>query len=133
MTDESTLEPRTLSEFLELHRGGALDIEAGAALAEVAAAVQALDKKGKVVITIAVNPMKMGYAVEVSDTLKADVPEERGASIFFVDDEGLTRDDPQQSLPVTIADAVDGLHVQDVDPNTGEIIDMTIRRTSTGE
>ena len=132
MTDDETPEPRLLSEFLDLHRGGALDVEAGAALAEVAAAVQALDKKGKLTITILVNPMKMGYAVEVSDTLKADVPEERGGSIFFVDDEGLTRDDPQQSLLVTMSESAE-METQGVDPNTGEIIDMTIRRTSTGE
>ena len=108
-------EPQGLTPFhqwLKGHARGTLDDDLTAALAEVTQAVTSLDRKGKVVVELTVEPAGSGgRTVAVAGKVTAKPPEpDPEVSIFYADgDGGLHRDDPYQTrIPVA-------------DPETGEI------------
>lgn len=91
--------PQSLSvtEFLlNVREGGAIE-EIATQLRTVVAAVQNVQKPGKVQITIDVKPNGMN-AVTITDAVKATIPEhKKQETVFFVTDEfGLSRRDPKQ-------------------------------------
>lgn len=103
--------PQPFSEWLKTHARGTLDDEITLALGEVVADVTHLEKKGKVVIEITVEPTGSGRRrVMVSGvvTAKPPVPAPE-ASIFFAGDQGsLHRQDPYQERIDTDALAEEG-------------------------
>jgi hypothetical protein len=109
----STLTP--FHDWIQSQASGTADDEITAALATVTEAVNHLQKKGKVVIELQVEPAGSGSrSVLVGAKVTAKPPEpEPTPSFYFVGDNGsLHRDDPYQR---TLDDA------RDVDVDTGEI------------
>lgn len=106
------------STWMAHHRRGELDAEVTAALAEVASAVSALGKGGKVTIVLALKAAgPSARTLLLVDSVKATVPEaERESAVYFIDREGcLSRNDPyQQRLD----------HLLRVNPATGELTEM---------
>ena len=94
---------KPFAAFVQEQRGGGLHGELSEALAEIVLAVSEHRKKGTLQLQIIVEPNADGVTVTVTDKNKLTVPEgERGAAIYFADDDGnLTRRDPrQQELPL---------------------------------
>ncbi len=90
------------SEWIAQHQGGSLDVEFGEALARLAGQVELLNKGGKLVLELAVKPMKNGTGVIVTGKQKLTLPEPDAASTFYYRsaDGGLQRNHPDQpSLP----------------------------------
>ena len=103
-TGEVLAEPerRPYASWLLEQRRGGLAADLGDRLAEVSQAVVATQKKGRVVLTLEVEPNGYG-AVKVRDAITGKVPEAaQPESFFYVDEYGnLTRNDPRQpSLPI---------------------------------
>lgn len=89
---------RPFAAVLQEHRKGASMQELSEALADVVRAVGETGKPGSVTLKVTVRPMKGDLAVTFTDEIVVKVPRgERGASIFFADDDGnLTRTNPNQ-------------------------------------
>lgn len=88
-----------------------VDREAGDKLDAVARKAADTDRKGKVVLTFAVEKLKSRVIISVAavETLPKDDPE---SALFFVHPgKGLTKDDPWQTS------------LDHIDPATGEVID----------
>lgn len=101
MSDDGPRKP--FAAFVQEQRAGGLHGELSDGLAELVTAVKELGKPGSIVLTVKVTPNKDGATVTVTDKVKVSMPEaERGAAIFFVDDNGnLSRRNPnQQELPL---------------------------------
>lgn len=91
---------RPFTDFLRDQRGGETLEELSDKLNELVAAVQSTGKKGKLVLTVEVEPVKgTGGQVVVSDDVVCKKPElTRGATIFFATPENnLSRRDPRQA------------------------------------
>ncbi|MBW3663542.1 MAG: hypothetical protein KY469_10620 [Actinobacteria bacterium] len=112
-------EERHVRPFVELIRDlrkGLTHDELSEVLADVVTAVEEHRKPGKVVFTIAIDPIPKSDALAIVDSIKATVPEpDRDATLMFADKGRLTRHNPRQ-LSID-----DGLRV--VDTETGEIND----------
>lgn len=88
-----------LSELLITHAKGSTDAEAGAALAQVVAAVAETEKNGAVTIKLSVKPVKKtDGAIAITAEVVAKVPQhDAPASIWYADDGGqLSRQHPNQ-------------------------------------
>lgn len=97
MTD--TTDRQLFHDWLAGHARGLLDSEITAALGEVVEAVTHLEKSGKVVVELTVEPAGSGgRTVMVAGVVKTKPPlPAPEASIFFAGDGGsLHRDDPYQ-------------------------------------
>jgi hypothetical protein len=92
-------QPRGAMQVLPEIRGGALVKEISQALLDMAQAVEANQKAGKITLTLNFKPGSGAEnAVVLVDSLKVTLPKptERG-TIFFADSKGsLTRNDPNQ-------------------------------------
>lgn len=87
------------AELLARLSGGRTNVEATAALREVAKAVIDETGKGAVVITMAIEPVgKTGYQVQIATTVTKKMPKSGPeVTVHFVDEIGdLKRDDPFQ-------------------------------------
>jgi hypothetical protein len=87
------------SGWLGSHRGGDLDDEITASLAELVTACSSIGKPGRLTIEIDLKPAGPGSRTLVLvDNVKLKVPEgEREAAVYYVDREGrLSRNDPYQ-------------------------------------
>jgi hypothetical protein len=94
MTDTTTdPEPQPLSEFLINYPF--FDRAAGAELADLAAAVQAIDRKGSLTMTFKVEKTGTRVLVHVSTDVKPPKPDAE-AGLFHVGAKGLSKDDPTQ-------------------------------------
>jgi len=98
---------RPFAAVLQEIGGGKLAARVSAQLAELAAAVTATGKKGKVTVSIEIAPLRKADAntLVVTGASTAKVPEGEDASptsVFFADAGGnLSRNDPrQQQLPL---------------------------------
>lgn len=94
---------KPFAAFIQEQRNGGLHGELSDALAELVVAVAEHRKKGMLQLRVIVIPNGDGVTVTVSDEIKLTAPEgERGAAIFFVDDNGnLSRQNPRQiELPL---------------------------------
>lgn len=94
---------RPFAAFVQEQRNGGLHSELSDALTELVTAARETGRAGTITLSIKVAPNKDNSTVTVSDKVKVTLPEpERGAGIFFFDDEGnLTRSNPNQtSLPL---------------------------------
>lgn len=114
MTD--TAEDRQVRPFSdlvrELRRGLTHD-ELSEQLADLVDAVEETRKKGKLVLTIAVEPLPKSDALVVKDSIKTTLPTpERDITVMFADDGRLTRDNPRQPAIPGIR-AVDGGRTDD--------------------
>jgi hypothetical protein len=113
------------ARFIQEQRQGALHSELSDAIADLSQAVLAVEKPGKLVLTLKVVPSKDGQTIIISDDLKLTIPEPaRGAGIFFVDADGnISRENPyQQRLPL-----------QAVDKRTGELRELDERGNAINE
>lgn len=107
MSDQPTnlVAAKPFAATLQEIANGRLAAQLGELLAELTSAVQETEKKGSLVLTISVAPIKKGQAdtliVSGTATLKAPKGEDP-ASVFFADASGnLRRDDPNQpALPL---------------------------------
>ena len=111
-----------MSNFVDvlsrLDRGRALPAIEDA-LAQLAQAVSAHQKKGKMTIEIAVSPSKMEDAILLLDVdVKTSMPRpKRKASLFYADGQGgLHRDDPKQ-IPMFTPESI-----ETVNRETGEVV-----------
>ena len=87
-------------EFVKRHARGTLNDEVTMALAEVAASVSDLEKKGSVVVTIVVEPAGSGgRTVAIGAKVEAKLPKpDPELAVAYVGDGGsLHRDDPYQT------------------------------------
>jgi len=91
---------RSFADVLREVRGGDAYSEATARLTEVVEAVNLCQKAGEIALILKITPN--GDSVIVTDTIKTKVPEAtRAATLFFVSDGALVRQDPrQQQLPL---------------------------------
>lgn len=112
--DERHTKP--LADWLTQQRKGALNIEAGEALVDLTERVKDTRKAGTLTIEIKIAPGP-GSSLKVSDDIKLKLPShDREVALWFADDTGLTRRDPDQPempFPRAVPDGVD--------PDTGEI------------
>lgn len=100
MDDERVIKP--FADWLTQQRKGALNIEAGAALAELVDRIRETDKGGALVLTLKIKPGK-ARTLEVTDDVTLKLPEhDREAALWFADeDSNLVRHDPDQmTLPL---------------------------------
>ena len=89
---------RPFAVVLEGIDRGRVSDEATRALAEVVAAVQQHEKAGSVTVKIEVKPRKGDSGtVEVKAAASSKVPGPDHTGVFFVDKDGLTRDDPSMT------------------------------------
>lgn len=106
MADEDQTAPKPFAEFMLEHNRGSAHTEASEALQRVVAAVADTLKKGTVVITVSVEPMKnnpdaMLTVIDVKAKPPTQAPK---AAIFYADGDGnLSRNDPGQ-LPLVSDD-----------------------------
>ena len=94
---------KPFAAFVQEQRNGGLHGELSEALTKLVAAVGEIEKKGTLVLTLTVTPNRDGQTVVVTDKVKVTLPEsERGAAIYFFDEEGnLSRQNPRQiELPL---------------------------------
>ena len=110
--EKQDLQIKPFGAWLQEQRNGSLHRELGEALAEISQQVEALNKPGKLTLTISVKPAGTAqHMVIVADTIKADVPQpDRPTSMFFTDEAGnLSRRDPRQAeLPLKSVDGGEG-------------------------
>lgn len=84
------------STWLQDHARGDLDEELSDALLEVANGVLMVDKKPGTV-TLTINVTKSGRMIVISGEVKTKIPKgEAEASMMYVGENGLTKDDPYQ-------------------------------------
>jgi hypothetical protein len=94
---------RPFIDFLREQRAGETEEELAKALNALVAAVSATDKKGKLVLTISVEPVKNTGTMLVSDEVTLKLPQlPRGRTMFYgTPENNLQRRDPRQmELPV---------------------------------
>lgn len=100
MTDQTTDDRhvRPFADVLRDLRKGLTHDELSEQLADVVAAVEEHRKKGKVVLTIEVEPYKdTTEALAVRDSIKVTIPEpDRDATLMFADRGRITRHNPRQ-------------------------------------
>ena len=112
---------RPFADWLREQAGGKSHEELSDALYDLVQRVRDTGKKGNVIYTISVGPMKGDSDVLViDDQIKLKLPEhDRKASLFYTDKTGnLTRNDPQQ---LTFESLREVPGVGAVDTATGEI------------
>lgn len=92
---------RPFNQWLLEQRGGTLHGELTDELAKVVAACLETEKAGSLTVTIAIRPEEGGIVL-VSDEIKAKVPENRGAALYYANERGsLSRENPRQpQLPL---------------------------------
>lgn len=101
--DQGVAARKPFAAFLQEHRNGGLHGELSDTLAEVVRSALEHRKKGKITITIDVAPNADGQTVVITDNVVPKIPlGERGASIWFADEEGnVSRRNPNQpELPL---------------------------------
>ena len=110
----------TFHEWIKQHARGDLDSQMTEALNEVAGAVALLDKKGSVVLKLEVG--KTGGRLIVAGKVEVKAPEaDPEAGLYFLGDEGLTKDDPFQMKWDLKSGVGDDAPVRRVDAETGEV------------
>ncbi len=88
-TQDDDRELKPFADWLAIQRKGTLASELALTLADLNRAVLATGKPGTITLTIKVKPAGDDVSVQVTDEVKAKLPEhDRGQSIFFVDDHG---------------------------------------------
>lgn len=103
MTDQTTDDGRRIRPFaamLQDIQAGAVADDAAERLQDLVAAVNETGKKGQLVLTITVQPLKGNtHAVNVSGevSLKAPKPEAHAGVFFFDKDGNLLRENPKQA------------------------------------
>lgn len=124
MTDTSADDDqvvRPFADWLREQAGGKSHDELSEALFDLVQRVRDTGKKGSVIYTISVGPMKGDKDVLViDDQIKLKLPEhDRKASLFYTDKTGnLTRNDPNQLAFESLREVEGG---QVVDTTTGEL------------
>ncbi|MEJ7846264.1 MAG: hypothetical protein WKF93_11535 [Acidimicrobiales bacterium] len=109
-----------LSELLITQDRGAIDREAGAALTEVATAVDALDRAGS--LTVELKLSKQAGRIVVVANVKPKAPiAPSAAALYFVGDDGLTKDDPKQLTLEGMRRLPEDEAPRTVDADTGEV------------
>jgi hypothetical protein len=99
---------RPFADILSEVQKGVVADEAATRLAELVAAVKETGKKGRLTVTIQVEPFKGNdEIVKVSGAVDLRAPKaEAPTSIFYQDDDGnLTRNDPNQLPMITESEA----------------------------
>lgn len=117
--DETVVRP--FADWLREQAGGKSHDELSEALYDLVQRVRDTCKKGSIVYTISIGPMKGDKDVLViDDQIKLKLPEhDRKASLFYTDKTGnLTRNDPNQLQFESLREIDGGL----VDTSTGEIL-----------
>lgn len=94
MSDDRIVRP--FADVLRDIRGGDLHHELSEKLGELVDAVHETGQPGKLVLEIAMRPLKTKGRVEVFDRVKVTAPEVRDTSIFFAKRGQLSRRDPDQ-------------------------------------
>lgn len=113
---------RPFADFLRDQAKGKTHEELSEALHDLVARVRDTGKKGSVVLTVKVGPLKGDLDVlVVSDEIRLNLPEhDRQASLFYPDETGnLSRTDPNQLS----FEGLKEVPPPNVDPETGEITD----------
>lgn len=115
---------RPFADFIREQARGATHDELSELLAELVRKVDETGKAGTLTYSLKVSPIKGSGGFEVTDQIKAKMPEfDRGGSIFFATKNGaLTRDDPNQPTFESLRE-VPGVGV--VDDFSGEVVDGT--------
>lgn len=93
---------KPFADWLTQQRKGVLNVEAGAALADLVDRIRETGKSGALVLTLKIKPGKAN-TLEVTDDVTLRLPEhDREAALWFADgDSNLVRHDPDQmSLPL---------------------------------
>lgn len=92
---------RRFTEYLGMMERGGLNAELGGELKGLLDAIKATGKKGKLTLTLDIEPIGKGEVetVKVGTAIKVTAPDPaRQPTIFFLDDElNLSRSDPRQS------------------------------------
>lgn len=130
MTDTNTEDPdgivvRPFADWLREQAGGKSHDELSDAIYDLVQRVKDTGKKGSIVYTVSIGPMKGDKDVlVVDDQIKLKLPEhDRKASLFYTDKTGnLTRTDPNQLVFESLREVEGG---QVVDVNTGELREVT--------
>ncbi len=130
MTDTNTADGdevyvRPFSDWLREQAGGKSHDELSDAVYDLVQRVKDTGKKGSIVYTINIGPMKGDKDVlMVDDQIKLKLPEhDRKASLFYTDKVGnLTRTDPNQLVFESLREVEGG---QVVDVTTGELREVT--------
>ena len=120
-TEDDDQVVRPFADWLREQAGGKSHDELSDALFDLVQRVRDTGKKGSVIYTISVGPMKGDKDVLViDDQIKLKLPEhDRKASLFYTDKTGnLTRNDPNQLTFESLREVGDG---QVVDTKTGEL------------
>lgn len=118
---DAELVVRPFADWLREQAGGKSHEELSDALYDLVQRVQDTGKKGSIVYTISVGPLKGDNDVlVVDDAIKLKLPEhDRKASLFYTDTTGnLTRTDPNQLAFESLREIDGGLTVN---PATGEL------------
>lgn len=119
--DDGDQQVRPFADWLREQAGGTSHDELSDGLHDLVQRVKDTGKKGSIVYTISVAPMKGDNAVLiVDDQIKLKLPEhDRKASLFYTDKTGnLCRNDPNQLAFESLRE-VSGVGL--VDPTTGEL------------
>ncbi len=115
---------RPFSEWLTDHAQGQADDEMTAAVAEVVQQVAHLGKKGKVTMTVNIEPVGSGgrtVATECKVVAAPPLPDPEG-SIFYIGEGGsLHREDPYQERLDLRQAPDDEVAPRALDPETGEL------------
>jgi hypothetical protein len=130
MTDTNTADGddvyvRPFADWLREQAGGKSHDELSDAVYDLVQRVKDTGKKGSIVYTINIGPMKGDKDVlMVDDQIKLKLPEhDRKASLFYTDKVGnLTRTDPNQPQFEGLREVEGGLVV---DTSTGELREVT--------
>lgn len=112
---------RPFADWLREQAGGKSHDELSVALYDLVQRVRDTGKKGSIVYTISVGPMKGDKdVIVIDDQIKLKLPEhDRKASLFYTDKTGnLTRNDPNQLQFESLREVEGG---QVVDTITGEL------------
>lgn len=120
MSDDITVRP--FADWLREQSKGATHDELSQALHDLTARVIDTEKKGTLVLSITVQPLKGQVdALVVSDEIRLKLPEhDRKASLFYPDRQGnLTRSDPNQLEFESLRE----VPPPNVDLATGEILE----------
>lgn len=106
-------------DWIAQHARGDLDNQMTEALNEVAGAVALLDKDGTVTLKLKVG--KTGGRLIVAGKVETKAPEaDPEAGLYFLGDDGLTKDDPFQ-MKWDLKSGVGDAPVRKVDTETGEV------------
>lgn len=124
--DDERTRTRPFADFIREQRSGKTHDELSTLLCDVVEAVIEHRKQGSVTLKVTVTPLKEGTfngAVSITDEVKASIPKaDRGASMFFGDEEGNLHRDPPNQMRFEGLREVPG--VGTVDTNTGEVREL---------